>query len=54
VDYGFVFGAGVDIPFGKLVISLEGRYHLGLRDLVTDQSVLRKMRAAVGLVGLSW
>jgi hypothetical protein len=54
VDYGFVFGAGVDIPLGKTVISLEGRYHLGLRDLTTDSSVLRKMRAALVLIGLSW
>ena len=54
VDYGFVFGAGVEIVSGALVISFEGRYHLGMRDLTTDLSVLRKMRTAVALVGLSW
>jgi len=54
LDYGPVFGLGFDIVAGRMTLSLEGRYHLGLRDLTTDHSVLRKMRAAVALVGLSW
>ncbi len=54
LDYGFVFGIGVDIPFAKKEISLEGRFHLGMRDLRTDLSVLRKMRAAIVLLGFSW
>ena len=53
MDFGFVFGIGFRKSIGKTAISLEGRYHLGMRDLVTDLSVLRKMRTIVFLIGFS-
>lgn len=32
-DFGLVFGAGVDIPAGGVVVTLDGRYDLGVTDL---------------------
>lgn len=34
-DFGLVFGAGVDIPAGGVVVTLDGRYDLGVTD-ITD------------------
>jgi hypothetical protein len=53
MDFGFIFGIGFRKSIGKMAISLEGRYHLGIRDLVTDLSVLRRMRAVCLLLGFS-
>ena len=32
-DFGLVFGAGVDIPAGGVIVTIDGRYDLGLTDL---------------------
>ena len=32
-----VFGAGVDIKLPKVILSLEGRYHLGLSNVASDE-----------------
>jgi hypothetical protein len=37
-----------------MAVSIEGRYHLGGRDLMTDESPLRKMRSFAVLVGFSF
>jgi hypothetical protein len=53
IDHGFVFGGGFRKKVQSMAISIEGRYHLGGRDLMTDGSPLRKMRSFVVLVGFS-
>ncbi|MBN1639448.1 MAG: hypothetical protein JW866_10800, partial [Ignavibacteriales bacterium] len=32
-DFGLLFGAGIDINIGSVVITLDGRYNFGLTDL---------------------
>ncbi len=53
MDFGLIFGIGFRKSIGKTAISLEGRYHLGIGDLATDLSVLRRIRAFVVLIGFS-
>jgi hypothetical protein len=53
-DFGLVFGVGFRKQVQKATFSIEGRYHLGLRDTMTEESsIMRKTRAVVILVGLS-
>lgn len=35
-DFGLVFGAGVDIPAGGVVVTLDGRYDMGVTDIGED------------------
>lgn len=35
-DFGLVFGAGVDIPAGGVVVTLDGRYDVGVTDINDD------------------
>lgn len=35
-DFGLVFGAGVDIPAGGVVVTLDGRYDMGVTNLIED------------------
>lgn len=37
-DAGFTAGAGVAYPIGRLKVFLEGRYHLGLYNLASDNN----------------
>jgi hypothetical protein len=34
MDYGLVFGAGYEVALGGLTVGLEGRYHLGLQNIL--------------------
>jgi hypothetical protein len=54
IDHGFVFGLGFRKQIRTMAVSIEGRYHLGGRDLMTDESPLRKMRSFAVLVGFSF
>lgn len=36
IDFGLVFGAGVDIPAGSVVVTLDARYDLGLTNIVDE------------------
>lgn len=36
-SHGIVFGAGLSIPFGEGFVSLDGRYELGLADVVSAE-----------------
>lgn len=38
VDYGFVFGAGIDIDVGDSIFTMDARYSPGLADVFKDQS----------------
>jgi hypothetical protein len=38
-DFGLVFGAGADIDAGGVVVTLDGRYDLGLTDVLEFQGV---------------
>ncbi len=53
-EYGLVFGAGFRRQIGGSYITIEGRYNHGLQDMVSDFSILRKMRAFSLLVGFSF
>jgi hypothetical protein len=53
LDYGLVAGLGYRKRLGRLRLSLEARYQHGLRDLMTDDSILRKMRVFALLAGVS-
>ena len=35
-DFGLVFGAGVDIPAGGVVVTLDGRYDLGVTNVAEE------------------
>lgn len=35
-DFGLVFGAGADIPLGGVVVTLDGRYDLGVTNIAED------------------
>ncbi|OGD19278.1 MAG: hypothetical protein A2W03_13110 [Candidatus Aminicenantes bacterium RBG_16_63_16] len=53
IDIGLVFGAGFRKQVRSTYISLEGRYHHGLKDTTTGSWALRKMRVFALIVGLS-
>jgi hypothetical protein len=53
-EYGLVFGAGYRKLIKGFYISIEGRYNHGLQDMVSDFSILRKMRVFSLLVGFSF
>jgi hypothetical protein len=53
IDYGLVCGAGYQQLVKGLLVSIEGRYHHGLHDLITDRTRLRKMRVFVLMIGFS-
>jgi hypothetical protein len=53
-EYGLVFGAGFRQKTGGSYINIEGRYNHGLQDMVSDFSMLRRMRAFSLLVGFSF
>jgi len=38
-DFGVVFGAGVDIPAGGFVVTLDGRYDLGVTNVADEEGV---------------
>jgi hypothetical protein len=38
VDYGAVFGAGIDIEVGRSIFTTDVRYNLGLNDVFTNNS----------------
>lgn len=38
VDYGFVFGAGIDIDVGNSIFTMDARYSPGLADVFNNQS----------------
>lgn len=39
-DFGLVFGAGVDIPAGGVVVTLDGRYDMGVTNIGEDADEL--------------
>lgn len=43
-DFGLAAGAGVAYPIGRFKVFVEGRYHLGLRNLATDSEDDIKVR----------
>jgi hypothetical protein len=53
MDSGLVLGVGFRKQVGTMAFSIEGRYHLGTRDLLTDETIMRKTRSAVILFGFS-
>jgi hypothetical protein len=53
-EYGLVFGAGFRQKIRGSYISIEGRYNHGLQDMVSDFSIIRKMRVFSLLVGFSF
>jgi Outer membrane protein beta-barrel domain len=53
LDYGLVAGLGYRQRLGRMSLSLEARYHHGLRDLLTEDCILRKMRVFALLAGVS-
>jgi len=52
-EYGLVFGAGFRQQIGGSYTTIEGRYNHGLQNMVSDFSMLRKMRVFSFLVGFS-
>ncbi len=38
IDYGAVFGAGLDLDFQSAVLTLDGRYNLGMQELEKAES----------------
>jgi hypothetical protein len=52
-DYGLVFGAGFRKKVKRAFLSIEGRYHLGLQDTLTEESILRELRVFVLMMGFS-
>lgn len=44
-DFGLVFGAGIDIPAGSVVVTLDGRYDLGVTDIYDGDEAEAKNRA---------
>jgi len=52
-DYGLVFGVGFRKQLKRTCLSIEGRYHHGFQDTLTDSSILRKMRVFALMVGIS-
>jgi hypothetical protein len=53
LDYGLVAGLGYRKRLGRIRLSLEARYHHGLRDMLTEGSLLRKMRVFALLAGVA-
>ncbi len=60
IDYGVVGGVGFQKKFRGLAISLEARYHHGLRELMSDDLtppdvsiLMRKMRVFAFVLGFS-
>ncbi len=52
IDFGILFGAGLDIPIGRGVLTADIRFDLGLTD-IDEHDVSRKNRALSILLGYS-
>ncbi len=54
-DIGILGGAGLDVDLGQVVLTFEGRYNLGLINLLADPSDdTAKSRNVQGLVGVAF
>ncbi len=52
-DYGLVCGIGCRIPMGRHRLGIEARYHHGLRDMLSETCMLRKMRTFALMASIS-
>ena len=55
-EFSFIFGPGLGIQFGTILVSLEGRYEIGLTDIFKDESNWEVGKAKViwGVLGISF
>jgi len=55
-EFSFIFGPGLGIQFGTILVSLEGRYELGLTDIFKDESNWEVGKAKViwGILGITF
>jgi len=52
-DFGVLFGGGLAFPVGPGDLFVEGRYTLGLADVIADEDLEAKNRSAAVMVGYS-
>ena len=53
-DFGLVFGAGVDLPLGSMVLTLDGRYDLGVTNILDEGEEEVQNRAWEFFAGLGF
>ena len=55
-EFSFIFGPGLGIPFGSVLVSIEGRYELGLTEIFKDESTWEVGKAKVvwGVLGITF
>ena len=53
-DFGVVFGGGVDIPAGGFVVTLDGRYDLGVTNVADEEGVDVKNKSFEFFAGLGF
>lgn len=53
-DFGATFGAGVDVGLGNMVLTIDGRYDLGVTNIADDSDADAKNRAWGFFAGLGF
>lgn len=53
-DFGLVFGGGVDIPAGGVVVTLDGRYDLGVTNIADEEGIEVKNRSFQFFAGVGF
>jgi Outer membrane protein beta-barrel domain len=53
-DFGVVGGAGIEFKLPGIMISVEGRYNYGLRNIATGEGGEGKNRSMMALVGIGF
>ncbi len=55
-EFSFLFGPGIGIPLGKIILTIEGRYELGLTEIFKDESSWEfgKSKVIWGVFGITF